>query len=629
MTDYSGTELGDLAENLRFIAERIHDDPLVDHSGFTGCSIKARREDIYGEEQEILLWCGLSSEIGQGIETYLLDLQDMQRLARMPGSAPAISANKELSRAVLQGRGLPAWSAQLHAEIDATVIFTIPDMLASAFCAAGDLVNRIRDLQVESLLFESWSAVGDGMFQSLSDRIEEKDQEGVLLLEGYGLVVFGQTIEDVESSIIDIRKALEKAAGSIDLLSLPVITSLEPEDVIPLETAHLRKLLSERCGQPVLVRTYRLDDAVQRVLNLLNPVSASIKYHGVDELVTSSICEFVDVMDPKSDTNSLISDRCLPAQLMIRGDEFLYIAAEFPGVLRRMEKLMQFLSGMLAVADNFAPLARNEDRSRSVYFPAISSGDPGLFTGETALVSGAASGIGKAVAASLLERGACVIGLDINHDVVDILDFPCYVGIQCDLTDEESVRLAFNRAVSAFGGLDIMVLNAGVFPPSRMVSDMDMDLWRKVMAVNLDSNLFLLKYAYPLLKAAPRHGRVLFNASRNVPAPGPGAAAYSSSKAAFTQLARVTALEWGKDHIPVNIIHPHAVFDTGIWTQEVLESRAAKYGITVEEYKTNNVLGVELTSHDVGELVAEICGPRFAKITGAQIPVDGGSERGI
>ena len=117
--------------------------------------------------------------------------------------------------------------------------------------------------------------------------------------------------------------------------------------------------------------------------------------------------------------------------------------------------------------------------------------------------------------------------------------------------------------------------------------------------------------------------------SKNVPAPGPGAAAYSASKAALTQLARVAALEWGGDGIRVNTLHPNAVFDTGIWTEEVLEPRAADYGLSVEQYKSNNVLRVEVTSRDVAELAAELCGPLFAKTTGAQIPIDGGNERVI
>jgi NAD(P)-dependent dehydrogenase (short-subunit alcohol dehydrogenase family) len=114
-----------------------------------------------------------------------------------------------------------------------------------------------------------------------------------------------------------------------------------------------------------------------------------------------------------------------------------------------------------------------------------------------------------------------------------------------------------------------------------------------------------------------------------VPAPGPGVGAYSASKAALTQLARVAALEWGADGIRVNVIHPNAVFDTGIWTEAVLNKRAASYGLTVEEYKTNNILHVEITSRDVAEMAAEMCGPVFSRTTGAQVPVDGGNERVI
>jgi NAD(P)-dependent dehydrogenase (short-subunit alcohol dehydrogenase family) len=252
-----------------------------------------------------------------------------------------------------------------------------------------------------------------------------------------------------------------------------------------------------------------------------------------------------------------------------------------------------------------------------------------MFLGEVALVTGAASGIGRGCALSLLARGAAVIGLDINPDIETLSDSPAYLGMVCDLTDESAVALAYETAVRAFGGLDMLVLNAGIFTKSALVEELEMSLWQRVMRINLDANVTILRESYPLLILAPADGRVLVNASRNVPAPGPGAAAYSTSKAGLTQLARVAALEWGPDGIRVNMIHPHAVFDTGIWTDEVLQSRAEKYGLTVKEYKTRNVLQVELTSRDIGELVCEMLGPVFSKTTGAQVPVDGGSDRVI
>ena len=151
--------------------------------------------------------------------------------------------------------------------------------------------------------------------------------------------------------------------------------------------------------------------------------------------------------------------------------------------------------------------------------------------------------------------------------------------------------------------------------------------WLSAMTVNVEASLHVLQACHALLALAPRKGRVVVIGSRNVPAPGPGAAAYSASKAALTQLARVAALEWAKEGIRVNSIHPDAVYDTALWTEELLKTRAAAYNMTVEQYRRKNLLGTEVTSKDVAELAAEMCGALFAKTTAAQIPVDGGNER--
>ena len=175
----------------------------------------------------------------------------------------------------------------------------------------------------------------------------------------------------------------------------------------------------------------------------------------------------------------------------------------------------------------------------------------------------------------------------------------------------------------------MLVLNAGIFPAGCRVESLASDQWRRVMQINLDANFHLMREAHPYLRLAPRGGRVVIVGSKNVAAPGPGAAAYSASKAALNQLARVAALEWGADGIRVNSVHPNAVFDTGLWTEEVLASRAQHYGLSVDAYKKNNVLGVEVSSRDVAELAVEMCGPLFAKTTGSQVPIDGGNDRVI
>ncbi|HEY4329213.1 MAG TPA: SDR family NAD(P)-dependent oxidoreductase, partial [Phycisphaerae bacterium] len=257
------------------------------------------------------------------------------------------------------------------------------------------------------------------------------------------------------------------------------------------------------------------------------------------------------------------------------------------------------------------------------------AGKAPVFAGEVALVTGAASGIGKASVESLLKRGAAVVGLDINPAIAGMLKRPDFHGIVCDVSQETAIGAALEEAVRRFGGLDMLVLNAGIFPPGAAIAELKPEVWRKVMALNLDANFFLMRECHPLLKLAPNGGRVVIIGSKNVPAPGPGAAAYSASKAAVNQLARVAALEWGKDRIRINSLHPNMVFDTALWTAEVLASRAKHYGLSVEAYKTNNVLHVEVTSRDVAELAAEMCGPLFAKTTASQVPVDGGNDRVI
>jgi NAD(P)-dependent dehydrogenase (short-subunit alcohol dehydrogenase family) len=246
------------------------------------------------------------------------------------------------------------------------------------------------------------------------------------------------------------------------------------------------------------------------------------------------------------------------------------------------------------------------------------------FTGEVALVTGAASGIGRACAEALRTNGAAVIGLDRTpYDI----DAPDYLGLTVDVTDTAAVDDALRQGVERFGGVDIVVAAAGVFPAAKPLREFDPTAWRTAMAVNADAIAYLFGAVHPLLALAPGGGRVVVVASKNVPAPGPGAAAYSASKAAVTQLARVAALEWAPDGIRVNVVHPDAVFDTGLWTEELLRDRAARYGLPVDEYKRRNLLRVEVTSRRVGELVATLCADPFGATTGAQIPVDGGNER--
>ncbi len=131
---------------------------------------------------------------------------------------------------------------------------------------------------------------------------------------------------------------------------------------------------------------------------------------------------------------------------------------------------------------------------------------PPVFTGEVALVTGAASGIGKACVEALLARGAAVVGLDIDPAIADLHRRDDFLGLRCDVTDETAVRDALEAGVRAFGGLDMLVLNAGVFPGGARIAEVGIDEWRAVMQVNLDANLVLLRECHPLLQPRPMQG---------------------------------------------------------------------------------------------------------------------------
>lgn len=256
------------------------------------------------------------------------------------------------------------------------------------------------------------------------------------------------------------------------------------------------------------------------------------------------------------------------------------------------------------------------------------AGKAKAFQGRIALVTGAASGIGKACVENLVTQGAVVTALDIDANIKTCFAQKEVLGLQCDVTSLEQLKVAIEETVCRFGGLDMVVTNAGIFPKSATIAQMPEDLWQKSMNINLTSHQQLIQLTVPYLELGFDPAVVIIG-SKNVPAPGPGAAAYSVAKAGLTQLGRIAAMELGGKGIRVNMLHPNAVYDTAIWTNEVLAARAKHYGLTVEEYKTNNILKTEVGSGDVAQLAVAMLGETFSKVTGAQIPIDGGNDRVI
>jgi rhamnulose-1-phosphate aldolase/alcohol dehydrogenase len=252
------------------------------------------------------------------------------------------------------------------------------------------------------------------------------------------------------------------------------------------------------------------------------------------------------------------------------------------------------------------------------------------------LVTGGAGGLGKAVARRLAAEGAHVVITDLDgagaRKVADEIAAKAgsgrTLGLAMDVTSEASVRAAFEEAILAYGGVDVIVSNAGI-AHSTPVVDLALGDWERSFAVNATGHFLVAREAMRILMAQGIGGALVFIATKNVMSPGKDFAAYSAAKAAEAQLAKVLALEGAPHGIRSNIVNPDAIFqDSGLWSAEVRRERAAAQGIAVEQleefYRKRNLLGARILPDDVAEAVLFLASDRSSKTTGCTLTVDGG-----
>lgn len=253
-----------------------------------------------------------------------------------------------------------------------------------------------------------------------------------------------------------------------------------------------------------------------------------------------------------------------------------------------------------------------------------------------ALITGAAGGIGRAIAERLLAEGAVVVLTDVDLEGTQKLadEYARRFGeghaiaLAMDVTDERSVARAFSETVLAFGGLDVFVSNAGIArcAPIERLTRAD---WDDSIAVNATGHLIASREAIRILRDQQIGGSIVVISTKNVFAPGQDFGAYSASKAAQAQLAKIMAIENARYGIRVNMVNPDGVFlHSGLWSPEIRAERAKAHGIGVEEveefYAKRNLLQTKILPQDVADAVAFFASSRSSKTTGAALPVDGG-----
>jgi rhamnulose-1-phosphate aldolase/alcohol dehydrogenase len=259
---------------------------------------------------------------------------------------------------------------------------------------------------------------------------------------------------------------------------------------------------------------------------------------------------------------------------------------------------------------------------------------PGELQGQVAFVTGAAGGIGQAIAAQLAAAGACVVGFDLDGDGAAQALAPlgdAGLAVAGDVTDEDSVAEAYAAAVGRYGGVDIVVSNAGI-ASSSPIEETSLAEWERNHRI-LGTGYFLVaRDAFRVLREQDLGGSVVFVASKNALVAGKNASAYSSAKAAELHLARCLAEEGGSAGIRVNTVNPDAVLSgSRIWGPDSTwrRERAEAYGIAPDEleehYRQRNTLKVNVLPSDIAEAVLHFASSsRSGKSTGNVLNVDGG-----
>ncbi|MDP1816092.1 MAG: bifunctional aldolase/short-chain dehydrogenase [Leadbetterella sp.] len=266
---------------------------------------------------------------------------------------------------------------------------------------------------------------------------------------------------------------------------------------------------------------------------------------------------------------------------------------------------------------------------------------PKALSGRIALITGSAGGIGKAIAKKFAEEGACVILNDINQErlsaaseeFVKLFGKDAVASTLLNVTDKDSTFEAFENAALAFGGVDIVVNNAGI-SISKSIAEHSLEEWDRLYDILVKGQFIVSQAGVAIMRKQGIGGDIVNIVSKNAVVAGPNNPGYGSAKAAQAHMTRLMAAELGADKIRVNTVNPDAVIsDSNIWAGGWAEGRAKAYGITVEElpayYAKRTLLNEIILPDDIANACFALVGGLLNKSTGNAINVDGGVAMGF
>ena len=619
---------------------------LVLHGG-GNTSIKGTKINIFGHEEPTLFVKGSGFDLRTIQEegfaacrlSHLLRLSELDRLSD-------IEMMRELRSSLFDPSDpTPSVEAIVHAVLPHRVVDHTHADAVVAISNTPDGETLLRDLYGPRVVVLPYVMPGFVLAKQIAALVREVDMDQVdaIVLMHHGVFTFADQVDTSYRNMIGVVTKAEEFLRRQGITG--AADNAAGRDVPPLALAEIRAKACELAGRPVLAsfrsHCFGSDPRAPELLTCgpLTPDHvihtkpfAAVFQAGRPEEVDAFAKRYRDYFSEHGNAELACLDLAPRTGLWV--DHGL---VAFADTGQRLSMVQDIVDHTIVAARTSQQLggwcpASREDVFDLEYWELEQAKlkrhkTGGTFQGKVVVVTGAASGIGRACVSAFLEQGACVVGLDRDQEVARLAHpSSCYLGTICDVTVDAMVDQALQQAVYRFGGIDVLISNAGSFPQSSPIEETPGTAWQESLQVNLSAHFSLLQKSTPFLKVGV-DPVVIFVGSKNVAAPGPGAASYSVAKAGLAQLARVAALELGSAGVRVQVIHPDAVFDTGLWTDQVLAERAKRYEISVEAYKRRNVLGTQVSSFDVANVVRVVASPVFSKVTGAQIPVDGGNDR--
>ncbi len=651
-----------------YTARLLGQDPALVLHGGGNTSVKARARPSFGDEIDVLYVKGSGWDLAT-IEPAghpAVRLEPLRKLRALPSMSDEEMVNLLRTNLLDASAPTPSVETLLHAYLPARFVDHTHADAVLAVADQPDAERICREIYGEGLVWVPYVMPGFALAKRCGDAFDKAGARArVIVLEQHGVFTFGETAkESYERMIEAVSQAERYIASRRRILAKPVPSERAPVDSLVLP--RVRGVLAELAGMPSErgpVLTVRSSSAV--LAFLADPAAAALSQVGCATpdhvLRTKPTALFVPrpaweepasgelarlVRSFAHDYDAYFAAMCeqkhvtrtrldpWPRVLLLPGIGLCAVGKtkkDADIVADVYEHTIDVMRDATAVG-RYAPVSR-EDLFDVEYWSLEQAkikktAEPEL-GGCIALVTGAASGIGRATAERLLDLGAHVVLVDVAAGPLDealaTLGKPAPGRVVCSLADVtrwQEVERAFALAGETFGGIDLVVSNAGNATEGALETNEGDEKLRRSLELNLLAHNHVARAAAAIMKTQRRGGCLLFNASKSAFNPGPGFGPYAVAKAALVALMRQHAIDLAPHGIRSNAVNADRI-RTAILDARMLESRAAARGLTVDDYFQANLLKREVLADDVARAFAYLAGARAT--TGCVLTVDGGN----